>query len=222
MPYCFFWSSIKFQGHTGWKINDLNPIWVRLLGRSQLSNPSDLPCLHQLKSKWCKTATVVLSDHVVHSGYQFFWNIIYVNQKLYCWYHYKTAVGQMWLSWASFGRCLPASILSLCAANCEGGHQEWTLLIVCLIFSHGLAWWMLGLVLQTKFTPFLQGKRGKEKKDGNPPRNLQLLQNLHGVPFSLLCHLEGHSHKSKGRSHRIKEHSHTTKGRNHQEVTIFI
>ena len=37
-------SSIKFQGHTGWKINDFNPIWVRLLGRSQLSNPSDLPC----------------------------------------------------------------------------------------------------------------------------------------------------------------------------------
>ena len=37
-------SSIKFQGHTGWKIDDLNPIWVRLLGRSQLSNPSDLPC----------------------------------------------------------------------------------------------------------------------------------------------------------------------------------
>ena len=37
-------SSIKFQGHTGWKMDDLNPIWVRLLGRSQLSNPSDLPC----------------------------------------------------------------------------------------------------------------------------------------------------------------------------------
>ena len=29
----------------GRKIGDLNPIWVRLLGRSQLSNPSDLPCL---------------------------------------------------------------------------------------------------------------------------------------------------------------------------------
>ena len=43
----FFRSSIKFQGHTGWKFDDLNPIWVRLLGRSQLhiSNPSDLPCL---------------------------------------------------------------------------------------------------------------------------------------------------------------------------------
>ena len=44
VPYCFSGSSIKFQGHTGWKIYDLNPIWVRLLGRSQLSNPSDLPC----------------------------------------------------------------------------------------------------------------------------------------------------------------------------------
>ena len=44
MPYCFLGSSIKFQGHKGWKIDDLNPIWVRLIGRSQLSNHSDLPC----------------------------------------------------------------------------------------------------------------------------------------------------------------------------------
>ena len=44
VPYNFSRSSIKFQGHTGWKIDDLNPIWVRLLGRSQLSNPLDLPC----------------------------------------------------------------------------------------------------------------------------------------------------------------------------------
>ena len=44
-PYYFFGSSIKFQGHTGWKIDNLNPIWVRLQSRSQLSNPSDLPCL---------------------------------------------------------------------------------------------------------------------------------------------------------------------------------
>ena len=28
----------------GCKIDVSNPIWVRLLGRSQLSNPSDLPC----------------------------------------------------------------------------------------------------------------------------------------------------------------------------------
>ena len=42
VPYCFSRSFIKFQGHTGWLIDDLNQIWVRLLGRSQLSNPSDL------------------------------------------------------------------------------------------------------------------------------------------------------------------------------------
>ena len=45
VPYHFFRSSIKFQGHTGWKIDNFNPISVRLLGRSQLSNASDLPCL---------------------------------------------------------------------------------------------------------------------------------------------------------------------------------
>ena len=44
LPYYFSGSSIKFQGHTGWKIDNVSPIWVRLLGRSQLSNPSDLPC----------------------------------------------------------------------------------------------------------------------------------------------------------------------------------
>ena len=44
VPYYFSRSYIKFQSHTGWKIDDLDQIWARLLGRSQLSNPSDLPC----------------------------------------------------------------------------------------------------------------------------------------------------------------------------------
>ena len=44
VPYHFSRSSIKFHSHTGWKINYLTPILVRLLGQSQLSNPSDLPC----------------------------------------------------------------------------------------------------------------------------------------------------------------------------------
>ena len=44
VPYYFSGLSIKFWGHTGWKMDVSNPIWVRLLGRSQLSNPSDLPC----------------------------------------------------------------------------------------------------------------------------------------------------------------------------------
>ena len=38
VPYCISRSSIKFYGHTGQKIDDLHPIWVRLLGRLQLSN----------------------------------------------------------------------------------------------------------------------------------------------------------------------------------------
>ena len=54
VPYCFLGSSIKFQGHTGWKIDDLNPIWVRLLCRSQLSNPSDLPCLCLFPTNRCQ------------------------------------------------------------------------------------------------------------------------------------------------------------------------
>ena len=45
VPYCFPRSSIKFQGHTGWKIDDLDQIWARLQGQSQLSNPSDF-CNH--------------------------------------------------------------------------------------------------------------------------------------------------------------------------------
>ena len=49
VPYCFWRSSVKFQGHTGWKIDDWNPIWVRLLGRSQLSNPSDLPWYNHVR-----------------------------------------------------------------------------------------------------------------------------------------------------------------------------
>ena len=43
-PHSFSRSSVKFQGHTGQKIDDFN---VRLLGRLQLSNPSDLPCFWQ-------------------------------------------------------------------------------------------------------------------------------------------------------------------------------
>ena len=34
VPHCFSRSSIKFQGHTVRKIDDLNPIWEILLGRS--------------------------------------------------------------------------------------------------------------------------------------------------------------------------------------------
>ena len=49
VTYCISGSSIKFLGHMGWKISDLNQVWIRLLSWSQLSNPSDLPCLFSCK-----------------------------------------------------------------------------------------------------------------------------------------------------------------------------
>ena len=52
VPYSFSRSFIKFQGHTGWLIDDFNPIWVRLLSQSQLSNPSDLPSDGIAWKKW--------------------------------------------------------------------------------------------------------------------------------------------------------------------------
>ena len=48
LPYWSPRPSVEFQGHMGWKIDDLNPpIWIRLLGQSLLTNPSDLPCSNQ-------------------------------------------------------------------------------------------------------------------------------------------------------------------------------
>ena len=43
-PYCCARSSIRFEGHTHRQFDDLNPIWVRLLSRLQLWNPSTLFC----------------------------------------------------------------------------------------------------------------------------------------------------------------------------------
>ena len=64
VPYCFFGSSIKFPGHTSWKIDEFNPIWVRLLGRSQLSNPSDLPCIAWLYIFSCDQAALWMVQSV--------------------------------------------------------------------------------------------------------------------------------------------------------------
>ena len=52
VPYCFSRSSFKFRGLAGWKINDFNQIWLRLLGWSQLSNPSDRPRLANILEKY--------------------------------------------------------------------------------------------------------------------------------------------------------------------------
>ena len=58
----------------GWKINDFNPIWVRLLGRSQLSNPSDLPCSRSRKANLRDliAATGLVIFLKFYSNHQFF------------------------------------------------------------------------------------------------------------------------------------------------------
>ena len=67
VPYYFSKSYIKFQDHTGWKIDDLDQIWARLLGRSQLSNPSDLPCcLCDYLSDTTRILMTVLCAHGIH------------------------------------------------------------------------------------------------------------------------------------------------------------
>ena len=70
VPYCFPRPSIKFQGHKGQKIDDLDQIWARLLGRSQLSNPSDLPCFNR-KVKFL----FVKNDRFIESYIINSWNI---------------------------------------------------------------------------------------------------------------------------------------------------
>ena len=45
VPCCFPSIHQISRSHRTKKITDLDQIWARLLGRSQLSNPSDLPCL---------------------------------------------------------------------------------------------------------------------------------------------------------------------------------
>ena len=76
VPYNFSRWSIKFQGHTGEKFDDFYPIWVRLLGWSQLSNPSDLPCF--LKS--FKTALKIRQGYV--ESLHLIWVLIFALNSL--------------------------------------------------------------------------------------------------------------------------------------------
>ena len=105
MPYCFLGSSIKFQGHKGWKIDDLNPIWVRLLGRSQLSNPSDLPCFH----------VVILDSKLLICGLMLFL-LSLVQFNLITWYiFYSTQIyGCVYRLWSEQIQLLTRDIMFYC------------------------------------------------------------------------------------------------------------
>ena len=99
MPYYFSGSSIKVQGHTGWKTEDLNPIWVRLLGRSQLSNPSDLPCWEQHFMKYLDDENYIINLHIFsetkavtnpydNKSQTQKWRYTYDDEKFHYRYHY--------------------------------------------------------------------------------------------------------------------------------------
>ena len=115
VPYCFFFfrSSIKFQGHTSWKIDQLNPIWVRLLGRSQLSNPIDLPCYDNDTSShtsnkletscycenWSRiiySVLILLGNHKLISSYLSF---SMMQTFAFVFNQYRELVGSHWWSW---------------------------------------------------------------------------------------------------------------------------
>ena len=48
MLYCFWGHPSNLKITWAEKIDDLKPIWVRLLDRTQISNPSDLLCLFMI------------------------------------------------------------------------------------------------------------------------------------------------------------------------------
>ena len=86
VSYYFSRSSIKFQGHTGWKIDDLDQIRARLLGPSQLSNASDLPCwwklhhwLHCKLSKWQCLMQPVMTNFIRMTTFPFQWCFHYLH-----------------------------------------------------------------------------------------------------------------------------------------------
>ena len=60
MPYCFLKLSIKFQGHTGWKIDDLNPLsGLPRSGKSQ-GNSSLSQSQGKVREFCCKSGNCVI------------------------------------------------------------------------------------------------------------------------------------------------------------------
>ena len=64
VSYCLSGSSVKFGGDTGRQIGDFYSIWARLLDRSQLSNPSALPCELQTS----KFSFISLNYRLLHTA----------------------------------------------------------------------------------------------------------------------------------------------------------
>ena len=85
----FFRSSVKVQGHSGRNINDfmdLDPIWVRLLGRPHLSNPSDLHCFIYSKIihiiSW--QCAIIETENLKHLAYTLFHEVTVNHSQVQC------------------------------------------------------------------------------------------------------------------------------------------
>ena len=65
VPYCFSRSSIKFHGHTSRKIDDLNPIWDYLAGRSYQIPQICLVCMFSHKFSMYTMNIVILNKNLV-------------------------------------------------------------------------------------------------------------------------------------------------------------
>ena len=116
----------------GPKMNNLNPIWERLLGQSQLSNPSDLPCflprifvdesfeiLHRVRQSYC-CALYDISEGFANK------NCCY-NQTRFCKIHFEWDLGWVVLTivWRSFVACpCHPSSLSQRIACCSNAHNK--------------------------------------------------------------------------------------------------
>ena len=138
VPYCFSRSSIKFQGHTGWKIEDLNPISVRLLGQSQLSNPSDLPCFlmpnrvfQTFRQPWLSVAIFFIQTFgkcSLYSSVRWLWNRLKA-----CWVPVALSNTSQFV------------VLTVCSAIVKWCHALLEVLSFYFVFSHceAIARWVL-------------------------------------------------------------------------------
>ena len=50
VPYCFSWSSVKFQGHTALKIVEFDPNWAIPDSNSSLNSPMAMKCCTKLET----------------------------------------------------------------------------------------------------------------------------------------------------------------------------
>ena len=82
----------------GLKIDDLDQIWARLLGQSQLSNPLDLPCLLRKSLQWAPHISAVRVRYRKLSGAYLFGTQHIKHYKVDEFLHFAQLIETPWLS----------------------------------------------------------------------------------------------------------------------------